>query len=71
MQTYLQRENSQGRNGYNGGHEERSHVVNGCQSNAGAGATQAVSHPLLENQTQTSLRREKMSQDKAEEMTGG
>lgn len=56
-QTYLQRENSQGRNGYNGGHEEGSHVVDRCQSDAVAGATQAVSHPLLSNQTQISLRK--------------
>lgn len=56
---YLQGEHSQGRNGYEGGHEERGHVVNGCQSNAGAAAAQAVSRPLLQNQTQISLRGER------------
>ena len=45
--TYLQRESSQGRNGYQGGHKERDHVVDGRQGHAGAGATQTVSCALL------------------------
>lgn len=45
--TYLQRESSQSGNGHESSHKKCDHVVNGRQSHAGAGATQAVSCPLL------------------------
>lgn len=48
--TYLQRESSQGRNGYESSHEECNHVVDGRQSHTGTGATQTVSRPLLKNE---------------------
>lgn len=55
--TYLQRECPQGWDGHQGSHEERNHVVYGSQSHTCAGATQAVSCPLLHAKTQMSQKR--------------
>jgi len=49
---YLEGEGTQGRDGYQGCHEEGDHVADRGESHAGPRALQALARPLLQGQTE-------------------